>query len=322
MGDTSETQGGSELLLRVSAAGGSVTLYGRPTASGWQFSRNVTDLTSTLINEPHIAHASTIATSWTDALKLLDQYRWHKLSPSFVYPEFRVVTWQAVEARFKSEGGWNVERIGEWREACDIKSADTARANEYKAFTLVELQQGTPEWLDWRSQGIGASDAPTIMGENPWKSAAQLLDEKCGTKNTDSSNAMARGSALEPEARTRFEQKFVVQVAPACLQSVEIEWLRASVDGITSDFSRVVEIKCGESVYRKTSISRQVPRYYFGQLQHILAVTNLDAIDFWCYSPNKPELHLVVLRDDGYINRMFKVEFLFWRELARRKTSA
>ena len=76
-----------------------------------------------------------------------------------------------------------------------------------RAYTLINLEQGTPAWLEWRSQGLGASDAPTIMGENPWKRAAELLDEKCGKLKSNSNAKMARGSALEPEARRRFEAK-------------------------------------------------------------------------------------------------------------------
>src|SRR5690606_2655687 len=34
---------------------------------------------------------------------------------------------------------------------------------------LVDLEQGSPEWLAWRAEGIGASDAATIMGENPYQ---------------------------------------------------------------------------------------------------------------------------------------------------------
>ena len=46
-------------------------------------------------------------------------------------------------------------------------------------YTIVNLRQNTPKWLEWRGQGIGASDAPAVMGENPWKSADYLLKEKC-----------------------------------------------------------------------------------------------------------------------------------------------
>lgn len=190
------------------------------------------------------------------------------------------------------------------------------------SYTIVDLQQGTPAWLEWRSQGVGASDAPAIMGENPWKSASQLLDEKCGQETDSSSEAMTRGATLESEARKRFETAMGAQFVPACLRSTKHEWLRASVDGLAIDGSAVVEIKCGESVYRRTSASRRVPDYYFGQLQHILAVTELQSINFWCYLPNRPELHLRIRRDDHYISRLLDAEHQFWQQVAMRRTKA
>lgn len=183
------------------------------------------------------------------------------------------------------------------------------------SYTIVSLEQGTPAWLAWRGGGIGASDAPTIMGENPWKSAAQLLKEKCEGKSERPNAAMARGTALEPEARMRYERRSGISVVPACLQSAKHEWLRASVDGLCVQGSAVVEIKCGESVYRHSAMTRKVPDYYVGQLQHILAVTGLSSIDFWCYLPGRPEVHLKMARDDGYIKRLLEAEALFWRQV-------
>ncbi len=186
-------------------------------------------------------------------------------------------------------------------------------------YTIVNLQQNTPAWLEWRSQGIGASDAPAIMGENPWKSVDYLLREKCTGKVYDPNAAMARGAGLEPEARKCYERKFGIRIAAACLQSTRYEWLRASVDGLAADGSTVVEIKCGESVYRKSAATREVPDYYFGQLQHILAVTGLHEIDFWCYLPSRPEVHIAVARDDGYIKRLLEAEHAFWQRVLRHR---
>lgn len=183
-------------------------------------------------------------------------------------------------------------------------------------YTVVNLEQGTTEWLEWRSNGIGASDAPTIMGENPWKSSVQLLAEKLGTVEKFAGNAaMARGSALEPEARRRYEALCGIRVAPVCLQSNKHEWQRASLDGLSADANTVVEIKCGDSVYKKTASTRQVPRYYVGQLQHILAVTALPHIDFFCWLPNRPEIRLRVMRDESYIARLIAAEQQFWQQL-------
>ena len=188
------------------------------------------------------------------------------------------------------------------------------------AYTVVDLQQNTTEWLEWRGNGIGASDAPAIMGENPWKSASHLLSEKLGSvKKFEGNAAMARGTALEPEARKRFEAISNIHVVPACLQSNKHEWQRASVDGLAVNGNVVVEIKCGESVYKKTASSRQVPGYYVGQLQHILAVTGLPYIDFFCWLPNLPEIHLQVQRDDHYIARLIVAEQTFWQQLVEQK---
>ena len=190
-------------------------------------------------------------------------------------------------------------------------------SNEY---TVIKLQQGTAEWLEWRQKGIGASDAPAIMGENPWKSAACVMSEKLGTARIFAGNAaMARGTALEPEARTRYELFSKIRVEPACLQSTRHAWQRASVDGLALNGSAVVEIKCGESVHKKTAATRQVPDYYMGQLQHILAVTGLPYIDFFCYLPLRPEVHLRIKRNDAYIARLISAEQSFWRQLVKQR---
>ena len=187
-------------------------------------------------------------------------------------------------------------------------------------FTIVELKQGTRRWLEWRHQGIGASDAPTIMGENPWKSAPELLHEKCGpVRRAVQNEAMARGTRLEPEARRRYVARTGNNVKPACLQSVQHGWLRASVDGIVASGTAIVEIKCGESVYRNTSRSRCVPDYYYGQLQHILAITGLASLDFWCYLPGRPELLVPIARDDNYIKHLIATELKFWNGVKRAR---
>jgi putative phage-type endonuclease len=157
------------------------------------------------------------------------------------------------------------------------------------------------------------------MGENPWKTPEELLEEKCSGKGIIANAAMARGTLLEPEARRCYEKKFGIRVMPACLQSLQFEWLRASVDGLEENGISVVEIKCGESVYRKTSLLKSVPSYYYGQLQHILAITQLESIDFFCYLPEKPEFHLKIRRDDPYIKRLIDTEQIFWMEIQRRR---
>ena len=210
--------------------------------------------------------------------------------------------------------------IGKIRVKCPkCGSQWVMNTGQRRPYLVMDIEQGTEEWHEWRHQGIGASDAPTVMGENRWKSRQQLLYEKRKRIREPTNEAMRRGAALEPEARSRYQQVTGTTVRPACLQSTEFDWLRASVDGISNDGSSVVEIKCGVKAYERTASSRQVPIYYVGQLQHILAVTGLSEISFWCYLPRRSPVHLLVKRDKLYIDRLLRIEEQFWKELRMGK---
>ena len=183
-------------------------------------------------------------------------------------------------------------------------------------YTIIDLPQGTAEWRQWRHGGIGASEASTVMGENPFKRRDQLLREKRGPiPNFVTNAAMALGTQLEPEARQRYIARTNKSVQPTCLQSLTHSWQRASLDGLAGDGVGVVEIKCGQSAYRRTAQTRRVPSYYYAQLQHILAVTRLQMIDFWVYWPGCPELLLEIPRNDEYIDRLIRLEWEFWAEV-------
>jgi len=190
---------------------------------------------------------------------------------------------------------------------------DLSSISRVADYSVVCLQQGTREWLEWRHNGIGASDASAIMGENRFKSVREVLLEKQGVARESAQNAaMARGTMLEPEARRNYIERTRNNVQPACLQSAKHPWLRASVDGLSEDGRAVVEIKCGESVYRHSVQYRSVPDYYYGQLQHVLAITNLPVIDFWCYLPGRAGVLIQVPRDEHYIARLLVAEEEFW----------
>jgi putative phage-type endonuclease len=189
-------------------------------------------------------------------------------------------------------------------------------------YTIVSLKQGSARWLAWRRDGIGASDAPAIMGENPWKTPDEILEDKLGLSKPAYNAAMERGSAMEPKARQLYVKEHGVHVKPMCLQSTAHEWLRASVDGLSQADERVVEIKCGVSVYRHTDLKKSPPRYYYGQLQHILAVTGYGGIDFWCYLPARSGIHVRVPRDQAYIDKLIETEHAFWKRIMTQRADS
>jgi putative phage-type endonuclease len=156
------------------------------------------------------------------------------------------------------------------------------------------------------------------MNESRFKSWSELLQEKRGPVQDFGQNAaMARGTALEPEARKRYNAKTSRDVRPVCLQSCQYNWLRASLDGLSSDGEVVVEIKCGRAAYWNAAKTRKVSSDYYGQVQQILAVTNLQLLDFWCYWPGFPSILIPVKRNDDYIERLLQKGAEFWTAVKR-----
>ena len=66
--------------------------------------------------------------------------------------------------------------------------------------------QGTEAWLKMRRKFIGASEAATCLGIDPWRTPFQLFEEKLGIGTVRDSAAMRRGKEMEPYAREEFEK--------------------------------------------------------------------------------------------------------------------
>jgi putative phage-type endonuclease len=195
-------------------------------------------------------------------------------------------------------------------------SADRHSAARVPApYLRVELIQGSPAWHLWRQQGIGGSDAATILGQNPYHSAAARMAERRGKRFPRPQNtAMRLGLELEPAARSWYCAA-AGAVAPVCVESTRLPWLRASLDGMSADGTRLVEIKCGPAAYFHTRRTGRPPEWYKAQLQHALAITGADTIDFVCYFPPYPPIAITVGRDDVYIARLLEAEAKFWHAL-------
>jgi putative phage-type endonuclease len=182
-------------------------------------------------------------------------------------------------------------------------------------FNVLHFEQGSEEWLEWRHTGIGASDASTVMGDNRFESAEELLYAKKNRIVEAPNDAMKEGTRLEPIARNLYINETGIKVIPLCLQDKKYSWIIASMDGITKDFTHIVEIKCGKSAYWQARKRTGPPDYYYGQLQHQMMITGLKEVDYYCYWPGETSVLQVVKRDENYIKSMFRAEQAFMRRL-------
>jgi hypothetical protein len=106
-----------QLILKIGAEGGSITLFGIHSERGWLYSTSVSDWTPELIDEESIRYDSHVIASWEAVLQLLDRYPWHLLVPLKIHPEFRQQIWAAVQTRFAGRAGSSAD-IERWRELC------------------------------------------------------------------------------------------------------------------------------------------------------------------------------------------------------------
>jgi putative phage-type endonuclease len=178
------------------------------------------------------------------------------------------------------------------------------------------LQQNTPEWHRWRQQGLGASDAPVIMREAAFRTPRMLWSIKTGRMQEEVPGPAARrGRELERLARRSYEREMGIQMEPLCLVHDQLEWMRASLDGLSFDGSTALEIKCPMSQRDRAAAQEgRVPPQYYAQLQHELEVSRAEEVHYWSFDGSTGSL-IRVSPDREYLKRLLEAEAAFWQRV-------
>lgn len=192
-----------------------------------------------------------------------------------------------------------------------------------KPIGLPHLIQGSKEWHEFRSKGIGSSDSGVCSGLLPeaWDGFYTLKRQRLGLSKKSFSPEkeiiITRGQDLEEEARQAYIRLTGVKMTPMCFIHPLRDWQRSSLDGIDKDWSTILEIKCsGEKVYNKVAFDLEIPNYYYAQMQHQLAtVSTAQRAHFWMYDPERKGVLLEVLPDPIFIRNLIRREEWFWEAL-------
>jgi putative phage-type endonuclease len=181
---------------------------------------------------------------------------------------------------------------------------------------IIELEQGSDEWLAWRRTVITATDCPVIMGSSPWSTAYKIWQRKLGYADEIKSNeAMERGKRLEPEARAQFVQRHGVEMIPVVVESTEYEFLGASLDGFYGECNAVLEIKCGGTKLHDMARKGEIPAYYQDQMQHQLLVTRAEKCFYYSYD-GTDGICIEVFPDPEFEARFMPKAREFWKCVA------
>ena len=150
--------------------------------------------------------------------------------------------------------------------------------------TIIQLKQGSPEWLAYRLSMRNASETAAVLGHSPWTSPYQLWLLKSGRQQQVVTAAMQHGTYLEPAARAAYEVQTGNIMQPLVIQDGAYS---ASMDGMTLEGDLIVEIKCpvrgqGSALWKDVA-DGNVPSHYRVQIQHQLMVSRAALAHLWVY---------------------------------------
>lgn len=177
-------------------------------------------------------------------------------------------------------------------------------------------------WLEWRRQGVGASDAAAICGLSPWSSPMRVWLEKRGEiPPADESEEMFWGSRLENVITDVFEDREGVYVRnrQQLVQHPERPWQRATLDGIVYE-DPALEHVLGLYEGKTTSAMRHgmdwrdgPPTWVQLQAQHQMIVTGFDHAWVTCLVGGQRLRTYELDADEDAQERLTRMESMFWQ---------
>ena len=170
---------------------------------------------------------------------------------------------------------------------------------------ILELQQGSDEWLKARTGVITGTRLKQVLGTTSKALMYELIAEQLApAKENQTNEAMERGSQLEEdaillwEATTGYEAEQIGFVLHK-----DFDWLGCSPDALMKDGKKYVggvEVKCPDTkTHLKYLVEKKIPSEYKAQvLNYFIVCEDLEWLDFVSYDPRiqVAELQVSIVR--------------------------
>ena len=184
----------------------------------------------------------------------------------------------------------------------------------------IILIQGSPEWLKWRHEGIGASEVASLLGLDPYnKTPRMLYEEKIKPLAPAATELehLRQGHEVEAMVRAMHEFETGEDWPGACFEHPEYPFIRASLDGWNG--KKVAEFKmvAGEMM------GKPVPEHHIVQCQSQLLVTATDSVTYVRHCRSLGLTEKIEVPEDKQIQiRILSVCWQFWDDVQNRKAPA
>jgi len=183
---------------------------------------------------------------------------------------------------------------------------------------IADTKKMTHErWLQLRKSSIGGSEAGICNGTNSYSSLIRLYSEKKGlVKEKDTTEAMRRGTDLEPYVAERFMEATGKKVRNdfAMYADEEYPFLTANLDRRVVGENAGLECKFTGGFNGIDYDAGYYPAQYYAQCQHYISVMGFDKMYLAIYNTASSQGIYVfdVERNDEYIADLRAKEVDFW----------
>lgn len=176
------------------------------------------------------------------------------------------------------------------------------------------------DWLAYRKQGIGGSDASVVCGISRYKSPIELWMEKTDQiPAQEAGEAAYWGTLLEPFVREEFTRRTGIEVdhTNQILQSEEHPFMLANLDGacMHPEYGPCIFEAKTASAYKAGEWEDTIPDEYQLQLQHYMAVTGYKGAYIAALIGGNSFKWKFVERDEELISMLIELESDFWNHV-------
>lgn len=190
-----------------------------------------------------------------------------------------------------------------------------------KVVSTLDLSR--EDWLLYRKQGIGGSDAGAICGLNPYRTAIQVYQDKISDVSEDIDNeAMRQGREFEDYVARRFMEATGKKVrrANAMFRSDEHPFMLADVDRMIIGENAGLECKTASPYMADKWKDGKIPLSYEIQCHHYMVVCGADAWYIAVLIYGREFKYYKIERDEELIADLIRVEQDFWENNVLKQT--
>jgi len=199
----------------------------------------------------------------------------------------------------------------------DILTAEEINLNVSKEFddwVIIDIEQGSNEWLAMRRNFITSSDYSIINGSNKFSknSPSKLWRQKLNIDDPEEENErMIEGRRLEIIIRDEYNKKNNTDFKPVVAVSKKYPHMMASLDGYDAKTDSIMEIKAGEKTYEKAS-EGHIASYNIDQSMHHLTTTSKQRCLFLVGGYNKDPIELSIESSEIESEKLIEQEKEFY----------